>query len=336
MEKATCRRSFLKMLGTLPAFFFISGHSGNSRARANGTASPARSGAGTVMAGEPVPVASPASPPPPAPVAYLLLAAPVAGFQYHQGPAVWHQMRAGDFLELRREPENPYDKRAIALYWPGPRSVPGRPGHDAGPARPDLSRRPDNPAPACVTIPAGRGYSGFTGPAAGACGHPDTRSGNPGNLRHPWCEAAANCRSGRSNSLSGGPGRKSRPWRGGLSGHSMEKSSLLDAPEGNPGCPGSNASSAHPAGGYSLPGVPERVPPCSPCGIPSGSGCKIGYLPRIHNHVIATLLDQSAPLHCRITAIHKEKPYWAKVDIEVCWLSFPENTDIIHWKSRSI
>lgn len=44
---------------------------------------------------------------------------PLAGFQYHQGPQVWAWLRVGEALRLAREPENPYDRRAVALYWNG-------------------------------------------------------------------------------------------------------------------------------------------------------------------------------------------------------------------------
>ena len=47
----------------------------------------------------------------------LLQLSPVAGFQYHKGPAVWRRMRQRDDLKLRREPRNPHDDRAVAVYW---------------------------------------------------------------------------------------------------------------------------------------------------------------------------------------------------------------------------
>ena len=58
----------------------------------------------------------------------------VAGFQYHEGPAIINRLRPGLRLDLRREPDNPYDRRAIAVYAgrrrigyiPGP-STPSRP-----------------------------------------------------------------------------------------------------------------------------------------------------------------------------------------------------------------
>ncbi len=44
---------------------------------------------------------------------------PLAGFQYHGGERVWERLRVGDSLALVREPHNPYDEQAVALYWQG-------------------------------------------------------------------------------------------------------------------------------------------------------------------------------------------------------------------------
>ncbi|HNS12876.1 MAG TPA: HIRAN domain-containing protein [Bacteroidia bacterium] len=41
----------------------------------------------------------------------------IRGFQYYEGPNLIEKMQAGDRLELRREAENPFDKRAIAIYY---------------------------------------------------------------------------------------------------------------------------------------------------------------------------------------------------------------------------
>lgn len=46
-----------------------------------------------------------------------LLACPVAGFRYYRGPALISGMQSGDLVALQREPANPYDELAIALYW---------------------------------------------------------------------------------------------------------------------------------------------------------------------------------------------------------------------------
>ena len=44
---------------------------------------------------------------------------PVAGFQYHQGEAVWPLLAVGAALDLVREPENAYDERAVRIDWQG-------------------------------------------------------------------------------------------------------------------------------------------------------------------------------------------------------------------------
>lgn len=44
---------------------------------------------------------------------------PVAGFQYHQGEAVWPFLTVGASLDLVREPDNPYDQRAVRIDWQG-------------------------------------------------------------------------------------------------------------------------------------------------------------------------------------------------------------------------
>ncbi len=52
-------------------------------------------------------------------VRILVQSSPLAGFNYHQAPAVWRQMRAGDALSLAREPDNAHDAGAIGVYWQG-------------------------------------------------------------------------------------------------------------------------------------------------------------------------------------------------------------------------
>ena len=47
----------------------------------------------------------------------LIQESSVAGFQYHDGESVWSRLSAGDSIELLREPANPYDRRAVAVYW---------------------------------------------------------------------------------------------------------------------------------------------------------------------------------------------------------------------------
>jgi HIRAN domain len=43
----------------------------------------------------------------------------VAGFRHYEGMQLLPEMKAGDLLELVREPENEYDECAIALHWQG-------------------------------------------------------------------------------------------------------------------------------------------------------------------------------------------------------------------------
>ena len=42
---------------------------------------------------------------------------PVAGFQFHQGEAAWPSLFTGAPLALRREPSNPHDADAVAVYF---------------------------------------------------------------------------------------------------------------------------------------------------------------------------------------------------------------------------
>lgn len=49
----------------------------------------------------------------------LVQSSPLAGFQYHDAVAVWSEMKEGDALQLRREPDNPHDARAIRVEWRG-------------------------------------------------------------------------------------------------------------------------------------------------------------------------------------------------------------------------
>lgn len=48
---------------------------------------------------------------------FRILQCPLAGFQYHQGGALWNQLGVGNRLELIREPANPFDTNAIRLDW---------------------------------------------------------------------------------------------------------------------------------------------------------------------------------------------------------------------------
>lgn len=49
----------------------------------------------------------------------VLQDSPLAGFQYHAGKAVWPQLKVGDALTLVREPNNPYDAKAVRVEWQG-------------------------------------------------------------------------------------------------------------------------------------------------------------------------------------------------------------------------
>src|SRR5262245_60134451 len=52
-------------------------------------------------------------------VRILVQSSPLAGFRYHAAAEVWEQLRLGDALELRREPDNPHDANAVAIAWRG-------------------------------------------------------------------------------------------------------------------------------------------------------------------------------------------------------------------------
>jgi hypothetical protein len=45
--------------------------------------------------------------------------APLAGFVYYDGTAVWDRIKPGDALALVREPSNPHDSNAIRIEWQG-------------------------------------------------------------------------------------------------------------------------------------------------------------------------------------------------------------------------
>ena len=48
-----------------------------------------------------------------------LLKSRVAGFQYYAGENLWQAIAPGDELWLLREPGNPHDNQAVALFWKG-------------------------------------------------------------------------------------------------------------------------------------------------------------------------------------------------------------------------
>jgi hypothetical protein len=47
----------------------------------------------------------------------LLQESPLAGFQYHRAAAIWPFLRIGEPLHLRREPSNPHDRYAVAVWF---------------------------------------------------------------------------------------------------------------------------------------------------------------------------------------------------------------------------
>ncbi|HEX7812694.1 MAG TPA: HIRAN domain-containing protein [Burkholderiales bacterium] len=49
----------------------------------------------------------------------LVQSSPLAGFQYHEGKALWERMKIGDALTLVREPDNEHDTRAVRVEWQG-------------------------------------------------------------------------------------------------------------------------------------------------------------------------------------------------------------------------
>ncbi|MET0069781.1 MAG: HIRAN domain-containing protein [Candidatus Thiodiazotropha sp.] len=47
----------------------------------------------------------------------MLQESPLAGFQYHRAAAIWPFLRVGEPLHLKREPSNPHDRYAIAVWF---------------------------------------------------------------------------------------------------------------------------------------------------------------------------------------------------------------------------
>jgi hypothetical protein len=52
-------------------------------------------------------------------VRVLVQSSPLAGFRYHEAAGLWDILRVGDTLELQREPGNPHDPLAVAVWWRG-------------------------------------------------------------------------------------------------------------------------------------------------------------------------------------------------------------------------
>lgn len=46
----------------------------------------------------------------------LIQESPIAGFQFHRGEALWSSLSVGQTVELVREPSNPHDANAVAVY----------------------------------------------------------------------------------------------------------------------------------------------------------------------------------------------------------------------------
>jgi hypothetical protein len=47
----------------------------------------------------------------------LIQESPVAGFQFHRGESIWSSLNVGEKLTLVREPTNPHDEDAVAVYF---------------------------------------------------------------------------------------------------------------------------------------------------------------------------------------------------------------------------
>jgi hypothetical protein len=52
-------------------------------------------------------------------VRFLVQSSPLAGFQYHAGRELWDELKVGDELTLKREPDNPHDAHAVRVEWRG-------------------------------------------------------------------------------------------------------------------------------------------------------------------------------------------------------------------------
>ena len=49
----------------------------------------------------------------------LLQTSPVAGFQYHDGEAIWGELSSSQSLDLIREAQNIHDDEAVRVEWRG-------------------------------------------------------------------------------------------------------------------------------------------------------------------------------------------------------------------------
>jgi hypothetical protein len=64
-------------------------------------------------------------------VKLLVQSSPLAGFRHHEAALVWPELARGDRLDLVREPDNPYDAKAVRVEWRGHKLgyVPRRENH---------------------------------------------------------------------------------------------------------------------------------------------------------------------------------------------------------------
>lgn len=52
----------------------------------------------------------------------LLQKSAIAGVQYYQADVVWSDLKQGDLVLLKSEPDNRYDTDAVEVYWHGSNS----------------------------------------------------------------------------------------------------------------------------------------------------------------------------------------------------------------------
>ena len=52
-------------------------------------------------------------------VSLLIQRSTLAGYRYHQAPALAAALKSGDTLDLVREPDNPHDANAVRVEWQG-------------------------------------------------------------------------------------------------------------------------------------------------------------------------------------------------------------------------
>ena len=52
-------------------------------------------------------------------VSLLIQRSTLAGYRYHEAPALSGALQTGEILDLVREPDNPYDANAVRVEWQG-------------------------------------------------------------------------------------------------------------------------------------------------------------------------------------------------------------------------